>query len=174
LTRLAPLLLLLLAPAPQPTAPVAGRVVAVHDGDTVTVQAGRQTYHVRLLLIDAPELSQHPWGECARLYATAELLGRDVTLEFEKVRPDPYGRTLAYLRRAPDGTTFNEAIVRKGWAFYYDPGPELSRSRAVRAAEAKAKADGIGVHRPGQCPLQVPSEYRKALRKAHPERRIAP
>jgi endonuclease YncB( thermonuclease family) len=173
-TRLAPLLLLLLAPAPQPTAPVAGRVVAVHDADTVTVQAGRTTYHVRLLLVDGPELSQHPWGEAAKWYTTAQLLGRDVILEFDHTRPDPYGRTLAYVRPAPDGITFNEAVARAGWAFYYDPGPELALSAAVRKAEAKAKADGLGVHRPGQFPLQVPSEYRKALRKAHPERRIAP
>ena len=37
--------------------PVSGKVVKVHDGDTITVESGGERFRCRLLGIDAPELS---------------------------------------------------------------------------------------------------------------------
>jgi micrococcal nuclease len=162
------LALALAGPDPPAPSPAVGKVVAVHDGDTATVRTVFGDLHVRMLLIDAPELGQHPWGEAARWYATAALLGRDVRLEYDRTHPDPYGRTLAYIHYARDGkdVVYNTEVVRDGWAFYYDPGPELGRSTEVHAAEAEAKAKARGVWRASPCPLERPADWRRARRES--------
>ena len=54
-----------------PPATTAGKVVSVHDGDTVTVRTDDgQTLKVRLQGIDAPELKQ-PFGSRSRDEAAA-------------------------------------------------------------------------------------------------------
>lgn len=42
---------------PRPGRPVAGRVVRVHDGDTITIASRGMQFRCRLLGIDAPEMS---------------------------------------------------------------------------------------------------------------------
>jgi len=74
-------------------ATVTGKVVSVHDGDTVTVRTDDgQTLKVRLQGIDAPELRQ-PFGSRSRDELSALVKGKPVTL-IEHGR-DKYGRTLA-------------------------------------------------------------------------------
>ena len=54
--RLWPTLLLLAIAADHPT--LTGKVVGVHDGDTLTLLVNEKQYKVRLDGIDAPELGQ--------------------------------------------------------------------------------------------------------------------
>jgi hypothetical protein len=57
-------LCLLLVALSVPAETLTGRVVGVHDGDTLTLLVERQPVKVRLVWIDAPELAQ--WsGPCA-------------------------------------------------------------------------------------------------------------
>ena len=58
-------------------APIEGFVVAVPEGDAITVQAHRERVSVRLSDIDAPELNQ-PYGREARESLAALALGRNV------------------------------------------------------------------------------------------------
>jgi len=52
------LVALLLLAAPAAAGELAGTVVGVHDGDTVTVKSDGRTRRIRLACIDAPELGQ--------------------------------------------------------------------------------------------------------------------
>ena len=61
------------------------RVVAVHDGDTLSIMIGGKRERVRLTGIDAPERGQRPWGAKAKRHLE-ELLdrsGRTVSLELD-------------------------------------------------------------------------------------------
>ena len=54
--------------------PASGKVVKVHDGDTITVEADGALFRCRLLGIDAPEMSHAPlWTEMDKVskYAPA-------------------------------------------------------------------------------------------------------
>lgn len=137
-------------------------VVAVHDVDTVTIRTLAGEYHVRVLLMDGPELAQHPWGEAAKWYATAQLQGRPIVPVLDRVKPDPYGRLLAHL--IDERGSYAERTVRAGWAWHYNPGRALAVEPAVIAAEAQAKSKGRGIWRPGVVRPQRASEFRRALR----------
>jgi endonuclease YncB( thermonuclease family) len=69
------------------------RVVAVADGDSLTVRDSNSLTHgVRLAAIDAPEHGQ-PWGERSKQSLTHMTLGKDVRIEW--VERDDYGRLVA-------------------------------------------------------------------------------
>lgn len=150
---------------------VAVRVTAVHDGDTITFEPrdGRDPgpldvgpRHGRLLLIDAPELGQYPWGHAARFWLEAALNGRDdVAVELDPAAPrDKYGRVPIYLMVGD--TCLNERGVAEGWFYAYNPtGRPLARSAAVLAAEKAARRARRGVWKPDP-PLERPEDYRAA------------
>ena len=57
-----------------------GRVVAVSDGDTVTVlDAERRQYKVRLAGIDAPEKAQ-AFGQASKISLSDQIFGREVAV----------------------------------------------------------------------------------------------
>jgi endonuclease YncB( thermonuclease family) len=92
-----------------------GRVVAIGDGDTLTLLAADNTLvETRLAQIDAPERSQ-PYGSRAR-QALVDLVFQKV-VRVEGIGIDQYGRTL--------GTIFvgqmnvNAEMVRIGSAWVY-------------------------------------------------------
>lgn len=96
------------------------RVVQTTDGDTVKITPEVQGEdRVRLIGVDTPETNPErgpePYGEEAALFTRESIQGRDVTLEFDAERKDDYGRILAYVR-LPDGTMFNETLLREGYA----------------------------------------------------------
>ena len=82
----------LLFVAPASGYQLTGRVVAVADGDTITVldAAQRQT-KVRLSGIDAPEKKQ-PYGTRSKQYLSGLVFGKVVEVEWKK--HDRYGRIL--------------------------------------------------------------------------------
>ncbi len=131
------LFLLALAAARMQGEPESLRGVAtVHDGDTLSILDRR----VRLLGIDAPELSQtcrrgeevYPCGRHAR-DALRELLG-DGGLVCDWSDRDRYGRLLAVCRAGE--TEVNAALVNAGWAVAYGAYEEM---------EARAKAERVGL-----------------------------
>ena len=116
--------------APEGSA-LAGTVVAVHDGDTLSVRVGGVTERVRLAQIDAPERGQ-PWGRRAR-EALARLAARRAA-RLVVVDRDSYGRVVADVYV---GELFvNEALVRDGDAWAY---PRYVRSPAILEAEDEAR-----------------------------------
>jgi len=112
MVRAGSLLLLALA-APQPAT-----VLSVGDGDTLRLRQGGGTLTVRLACIDAPEMSQAPWGHQARRQLqTLAPIGSAVTLRSKAT--DRYGRQVAELSRK--GRNLNQALVASGAAFVYWP-----------------------------------------------------
>jgi endonuclease YncB( thermonuclease family) len=93
--RLLPLLCLLplfahAAPSPQA---FEGRVVAVADGDTLTVLDSNNLQHkIRVAGIDAPEKGQ-PFGDRSKQSLSGAVMGKDVRIEWNK--QDRYGRYVA-------------------------------------------------------------------------------
>jgi len=136
---LAALLILLGVAAAQARADFCGRVVKVHDGDTVTVLAGGAERRVRLAGIDAPERGQ-PYGSASRRALALLVGGRGV--EVIESGTDSYGRTLGRVRVA--GTDVNAAQVRDGYAWVYR---RFENDLALVTQEAEAKAARRGLWR---------------------------
>jgi micrococcal nuclease len=121
-----------------------GVVAHVVDGDTVVLANGQK---VRLLGIDAPEMERE--GQPADFLAhkakqvLADLAqGKRLRLEYDKLRYDRYGRTLAYLF-LPDGTNLSREMVRQGLAHVYTVPPNLRFREDLLAAQGEA----ISAHR---------------------------
>lgn len=98
-------------------------VVAVIDGDTVTLDGGDQ---VRLVGLQAPKLPLgrpdfQPWplAEEARRALAELVLGRTVSLAFGGRQRDRNDRWLAHLVDAQTGTWVQGAMLRDGWARVY-------------------------------------------------------
>lgn len=141
-----------LAAPREPTAAALqkGRVVSVHDGDTITVRLSSGPEKVRLVGIDAPELDDErsayrAVGYAARDYARARVGGITVTLESDSRQPDRdrYARLLRYVILG-DGTNLNEELVRTGHARVFDRFKFDLKAR-FKAAESEAKRERLGV-----------------------------
>ena len=117
--------------------PLSGTVVAVHDGDTISVRALDATTRVRLYGIDCPEYRQ-PFSARARQFTSTMVFKREVTVRPEGT--DQYDRLLG--RVFVDGVELNEALVRNGLAWHY----EIRVSdRALAEAERYARAAKVGI-----------------------------
>jgi endonuclease YncB( thermonuclease family) len=137
-------------------APPEARVVAIHDGDTLSVRSGDETLRVRLAQIDAPERGQ-PWGRRAREALARLAAGRSARLVV--VDRDDYGRSVADLYV---GEAFvNEALVRSGDAWAY---PRYLRSPRILEAEDEARRAGRGLWRLPAAEREPPWEWRRAQR----------
>ena len=133
------LLCSIVASASEPEA-FKGKVVSVHDGDTVTVLHGKnKKTKVRLEGIDAPEIGQ-PFGESARKALDDMVYGRVVTVEASTI--DKYGRTIGRVVR--DGSDINFEMVRIGLAWRYD---QYSQDPALGRAQQNAQNNHWGLWR---------------------------
>ena len=114
--QLAPLLLILsLIAHPALAAELRGRVVAIADGDTLTLLTPeKRQMKVRLAEIDTPERRQ-PYGTRAR-QALADMAFRKEA-RVVVVDTDRYGRTVG--RVWVGETDVNAALVRQGAAWVY-------------------------------------------------------
>jgi micrococcal nuclease len=137
--------------------PLSGTIVSVGDGDTIRVRTADKTLTVRLSCIDAPELSQRPYGQ-ASANRLKQLLpvGQSVTLQV--VDKDRYGRSVAKVYNGSQSV--NLALVQDGQAAVYrqylSGCPEL-RERLL-SAEASAKARRLGFW--AQANPVMPWDYR--------------
>ncbi len=123
----------------MPAATLLCLVIAVGDGDTLTVRCGaRRPERVRLVAIDAPELRQ-AWGRqareqlvrlCFRQRAELYTLGRDA-----------YRRTLAEVRCT--GQDAAQAQVAAGLAWVSTRQP--ARYRALAELQRRAQASRTGL-----------------------------
>lgn len=95
--------------------PFTGRVVGVHDGDTLTIlTAEKQRVSVRLADIDAPELGQ-PFGRAAKRELSELCFNRTASVEARTV--DRYGRTVGVV--SCDGNDASRLMVERGMAWAY-------------------------------------------------------
>ncbi len=96
-------------------ATLTGRVVAVADGDTITILDNTNTqYKIRLSGIDAPEKKQ-PFGNVSKLSLSGMVYGKQVDVEYDK--QDRYGRTVGKV--LVNGVDANLEQIKRGMAWFY-------------------------------------------------------
>lgn len=133
---------LLAAPALAET--LRGRVVAVADGDTITVvTAARKSERIRLAGIDAPEAKQ-AFGALAKRGLAALVFGAEVRVEYTK--RDRYGRIVGRVLR--DGRDAGLEQVDAGLAWHYlryarEQAPEERAAYAQAERSARAGRRGL-------------------------------
>ena len=119
-------------------ATLTGKVVSVHDGDTLRVLDAAGTQHkVRLQGIDSPETRQ-AFGTKARNRLADLTLGKAVTVRVHG--RDRYGRTLGTVEA--DGQDANRQMVADGMAWHF---VEYSNDAGLAQAERDARAAGRGL-----------------------------
>lgn len=137
---------------------VDGRVVAVQDGDTVTILDGARVQHrVRIAGIDAPEKGQ-PFGEAAKESLARLVHGRHVEARCPK--RDRYGREVCSVFLGARDVGLEQ--VRGGYAWWYR---EYAREQTPddRATYEAAESDARQARRglwTDQAP-QPPSTFRR-------------
>lgn len=92
-----------------------GRVIAVSDGDTLTILTeGNTEVRIRLSAIDAPEKAQ-AFGTQSKKALSDTCFGKSATVKI--VDTDRYGRTVGAV--TCDGVIANDAQVSAGMAWVY-------------------------------------------------------
>lgn len=135
---LRPLSLLLLLASPL-LADLSGRVVAVADGDTITVRTDdRRTVKVRFNGIDCPEKGQ-AFGKHAKEFTSRHAFGQRVTIREHGI--DRYGRVIGDVVLG-DGRVLNAELVRAGLAWHYK---EYSTDPYLAKLEKEARIARIGL-----------------------------
>lgn len=156
LTALLPAVLLTAIPA---RADAPARVVAVHDGDTVTVLSDRRRLRIRLTDIDAPELGQ-PFGKRSKSALSELCFGRTAGLEIRG--RDRYGRTLA--RLSCDGVDANAEQVRRGYAWVFTRYARADSPLYALQLDAQATRRGLWTDRVPTPPWEWRRQRRTAAR----------
>ncbi len=121
-------------------------VFSVADGDTVTVKIGKKEEKIRLIGIDAPELSQKPWGNKSKefLQSMISSSGWKVSVEYDIDRRDKYGRLLAYLRTS-DGQLINQKMLENGYAMLFTFPPNVKYVGELTEAQSHARKNKLGI-----------------------------
>ena len=159
-------------PVPVPQTPVAasnnvqlvieGKVINVHDGDTVTVlDQNNQKFNIRLHGIDAPELKQ-AFGSVSQKHLASLVLGKQVSVFWTKV--DKYRRTVGTIKI--DGRDINIEQVRAGLAWHfkkYQDEQEPEDRVTYAEAEVAARTAKLGLWEDPN--PTVPGDWRVGVRE---------
>ncbi len=136
----------------RPTALAANAtVVALTDGDTITVKVGGRREKVRFIGIDTPETKKPDtpvkcYGPQASARTAALLpVGTAVHLERDAEARDTYGRLLAYVYRAGDGLFVNLDLARQGFARQLTIAPNTAHEADFTAAVRAAQRERLGL-----------------------------
>lgn len=117
-------------------------VVAISDGDTLTVRCGNpgayQQVKVRIAAIDAPE-SRQAFGQKSRQNLARLCFKQRATVQ--PVDQDSYGRTVASVRCG--STDVATAQVRAGLAWVYTP--YASHHPQLAPLQRQARSSGTGL-----------------------------
>ena len=139
------------------SAEIKGKVVAVTDGDTITVldEMDKGNFKIRLDKIDAPEKNQ-AFGNKAKQFLSSLIFGKQVSIRYKAV--DRYGRILGVIYY--DGAEINLVMVQNGYAWHYS---YYDKTPAYIQAEKQARADKKGLW---AAPNPVnPYKFRKMKKK---------
>jgi micrococcal nuclease len=117
------------------------RVKEVVDGDTIVLEDDTK---VRYIGLNTPERDRPFYEEATE--ANRKLVeNREIRLEFDTVKVDQYGRTLAYVfardsTASPQGETFvNLELLRQGYANVFTVPPNVKYEERFREAEQEAR-----------------------------------
>jgi endonuclease YncB( thermonuclease family) len=140
---------------------IEGKVINVHDGDTVTVlDQDNKKFHIRLQGIDAPELKQE-FGSLSQENLSRMVLGKQVTIFWNKV--DKYRRTVGTIML--DGRDMNIEQVKAGLAWHfkkYEDEQAPADRVTYSAAEQQARAAKLGLWK-DESPM-APGDWRQEVK----------
>ncbi|MDT4966263.1 MAG: hypothetical protein QOJ64_1000 [Acidobacteriota bacterium] len=142
---------------------IEGKIINVHDGDTVTVlDKDNKKFHIRLQGIDAPEIKQK-YGPESQQHLSGLVMGKQVTIVWTKV--DKYRRTVGTIML--DGHDMNIEQVKAGLAWHFKKYAEEQEPQdriTYAKAEELARAGKLGLWQdPDPTP---PGDYRVAVKVA--------
>lgn len=133
---------------------IIGKVVGVHDGDTLTLLDDSKTQiKVRLAEIDAPE-SHQPYGNRAKQELSGLAFGRPAVVQVQDI--DRYGRTVG--RVTVDGVDVNAEMVRRGAAWVY---LKYAKDQSLFTIEQQARDAKAGLWALPEADRMPPWEWRK-------------
>ena len=133
------------------------RVSYVPDGDTLRAFTAKgEEVRIRLAYVDAPEMSQAPYGLAARAYFR-RLLNLQELIELRRIGTDMHGRSVGEVIRLRDGANCGLRLVQQGYIALY----RCPRDRGeYYAAQDEARRLGRGIWKmPGL--QQTPWLYRQ-------------
>lgn len=116
---------------------ISGKVVSIHDGDTITVLQDKRQVKIRLYGIDVPELKQ-PYGKKSKQFLANLIAGKVV--EVKENGKDRYKRTIGTIYLT--GEDINAQMVENGYAWAY-----RKFSKKYAPQESKAKKQKLGLWR---------------------------
>lgn len=128
------------------------RVVRYSDGDTITIDMNGKNETIRFIGVDTPETHDprkkvQCYGPAASAFTknTLTAAGSQVRLAADSLSSnrDRYDRLLRYVY-LPDGTLFNEKLIREGYGFYYPYFP-FTKSTDFEKAQNAAIAEARGL-----------------------------
>jgi len=152
------------AQAPKSIEAIPGKVVAVTDGDTLTLLlADSSKLKIRLEGIDAPEAKQQH-GEKSKDALAALVLQKDVTVR--KTGDDQYGRTIGVVLAG--SRDINLSMIESGWAWHFK---KYSKDQTLAAAELRAREARAGLWAGEN--IIAPWEYRARQKAPMPGEAIA-
>ena len=138
------------------SAELTGKVVGVHDGDTLTLLvpdgASFKQVKVRLGEIDTPE-SKQPYGERAKQALSDLAFGKPARVVVETT--DKYGRTVG--RVYVGAVDVNAELVKQGAAWVYR---QYLKDQSLLVLEAQAKAAKRGLWALPEAQRMPPWEWR--------------
>ena len=164
-------LMLIMGLAPDkvlPPKPFTGKVVAIADGDTVTVLYENQQHKIRLSGIDAPE-SRQAFGDKSKKALADKVFGKEVKVEWSA--QDKYHRILGEIYLGE--RRISEEMISDGLAWHYK---QYSKDQNLAKAELAAKQAKKGLwadanptppwdfRNGGASGKQVPSEVDPAVK----------
>ena len=138
-------------------AEIRDRVIAVSDGDTITVldEMDQGKFKIRLDKIDAPEKKQ-AFGSKSKQFLSSLISGKQVSIRYKAV--DRCGRILGVVYC--DGIEINLVMVQTGYAWHYS---YYDQTPAYIQAEKQARADKKGLWADPN-PIN-PYQFRKSQKK---------
>lgn len=121
------------------------KVTRVVDGDTFWIDNDTdEGQKIRMIGIDAPEsrnvfkkVKAH-YGDQSKAYLEKLLTGKKVRLEYDIIRKDKYGRTLAYVY-LEDGRLLNALLIQKGYAQVLTVPPNVKHAEHLNRLQQQAR-----------------------------------
>jgi len=133
-------------------------VTRVVDGDTIYVKNENETYTVRLLGIDTPELAhggepRECFAQEATQFLTTRIEGEQVRLQRDITQKDTdkYNRLLRYVYRADDKHSLNYRLVDRGYGFEYTYNIPYQKQSKFQEAQHSARVNDRGLWSPKTC-----------------------
>jgi endonuclease YncB( thermonuclease family) len=144
---------------------IEGRVVGVHDGDTVNLLiSGNQQLKIRLAQIDAPE-SDQAFGQRSKQTLSDMVFNKSIQVKKETI--DKYGRTVGTI--IVDGIDANKEQIKLGMAWVYR---QYFHDQSMIQLEEEAQKSKIGLWSdPNPIP---PWKYRHGGKKVYAIKQLPP